>query len=107
MWFGDRVEDAAEFVLGLMGWMLQGLDDAGRDKALDNLHDNLAAHLTAAGVLYDSAAWIIPATRPRTESLGREGRPPLPKIGNRLRADRVRRTSVRQSPRHRARKALP
>jgi hypothetical protein len=27
MWFGDDADDAHRFVLGLMGWMLEGLDD--------------------------------------------------------------------------------
>ena len=30
MWFGNDAEDAYQFVLGLMGWMLEGLDGAGR-----------------------------------------------------------------------------
>jgi SAM-dependent methyltransferase len=64
MWFGGDVDAAHQFVLGLMGWMLQGLDDAGRNQALDNLRDTLAAHATDGGVMYDSAAWIIRASRP-------------------------------------------
>ena len=37
MWFGTDADDAHEFVLGLLGWMLEGLDDAGRARALDAL----------------------------------------------------------------------
>ena len=33
MWFGNDADDAHRFVLGLMGWMLEGLDDAGRARA--------------------------------------------------------------------------
>jgi hypothetical protein len=64
MWFGDDVDDAHRFVVGLMGWMLEGLDDAGRRKAFDNLRDTLAAHATNGGVVYESATWIIRAARP-------------------------------------------
>jgi SAM-dependent methyltransferase len=63
MWFGSDADDACEFVLGLMGWMLDGLDDAGRARALDALRATTHDHETADGVLYDSAAWIIRATR--------------------------------------------
>lgn len=34
-WFGTGAEDAHRFVLGLMGWMLQGLDDSGSACAAD------------------------------------------------------------------------
>ena len=44
MWFGNDADDAHRFVLGLMGWMLQGLDDAGRARAIDALHATMAAH---------------------------------------------------------------
>jgi SAM-dependent methyltransferase len=64
MWFGDDADAAQRFVLGLMGWMIQGLDDAGRSRAVDALHATLAAHQTLGGVLFGSAAWIIHATWP-------------------------------------------
>jgi SAM-dependent methyltransferase len=63
MWFGDDVENAHRFVLGLLGWMLEGLDEAGRDQASDDLRATLAAHATPDGVLFGSAAWLINATR--------------------------------------------
>lgn len=63
MWFGNEADDAHRFVLGLMAWMLQGLDDAGRARAIDALHATMTAHETPEGVLFDSAAWIIGATR--------------------------------------------
>jgi SAM-dependent methyltransferase len=63
MWFGSDADDAHQFVLGLMGWMLEGLDDAGRSRALDALHATMSAHQTPDGVLFDSAAWTIRATR--------------------------------------------
>jgi SAM-dependent methyltransferase len=63
MWFGADADDAHRFVLGLMGWMLQGLDDAGRARALEALRTTMAAHQTGSGVVFGSAAWIITATR--------------------------------------------
>jgi SAM-dependent methyltransferase len=64
MWFGNNADDAHRFVLGLMGWMLGGLDDPGRARAIDALHATMAAHETPDGVLFDSAAWITETTRP-------------------------------------------
>ena len=64
MWFGNDADDAHRFVLGLMGWMLGDLDDAGRKRALDALRSTTAAHETDRGVVYDSAAWLITARRP-------------------------------------------
>jgi hypothetical protein len=43
--------------------MLQGLDNAGRDRALDNLRATLSVHDTGRGVFYRSAAWIVKAAR--------------------------------------------
>ena len=64
MWFGTGADDAHRFVLGLLGWMLRGLDDAGRSSALDNLRATVTAHDTGHGCVYQSAAWLIRATRP-------------------------------------------
>ncbi|WP_436493728.1 class I SAM-dependent methyltransferase [Actinokineospora sp. HUAS TT18] len=64
MSFGDDADDAERFVLGLLGWMLGGLDDEGRQRAVDNLRATLTAHDTGQGVRYASAAWVIRATRP-------------------------------------------
>ncbi|MGH9085454.1 MAG: class I SAM-dependent methyltransferase [Acidimicrobiales bacterium] len=63
MWFGHDADDAHRFVLGLMGWMLEGLDDAGRARAADGLRATIAAHETGSGVVFGSAAWTITATR--------------------------------------------
>jgi SAM-dependent methyltransferase len=64
MWFGTDADDAHELVLGLLRWMLDGLDDDGRTAAQKALRSTIAARATPDGVLYDSAAWIIRATRP-------------------------------------------
>ena len=63
MWFGTNADDAYQFVLGLLGWMLEGLDDNGRARALDALRSTTAAHETSAGVVYDSSAWLVKARR--------------------------------------------
>lgn len=64
MWFGHDAEDAYRFMLGLLGWMLEGLDDDGRGRALDALRATIVAHDTDECVVYPSATWIISARRP-------------------------------------------
>ncbi|MFG2335326.1 class I SAM-dependent methyltransferase [Streptomyces yangpuensis] len=63
MWFGEDAADAERFTLGLLGWMLDGLDEAGRRRAVDDLRATLTAHETGDGVRYASATWIVRATR--------------------------------------------
>jgi SAM-dependent methyltransferase len=63
MWFGHDADDAHRFVRGLMGWMLEALDDAARAQAVEDLRATLAAHLTADGVVYGSATWTVHASR--------------------------------------------
>jgi SAM-dependent methyltransferase len=64
MWFGADADDAHRFIVGLVGWMLDGLDEPGRRRALDDLRTTVADHASAEGVLFGSAAWIIRAARP-------------------------------------------
>lgn len=70
MWFGDDADAATGFIVGLMGWMLEGLGEADRARATGALHDVMAAHETPVGVLLGSAAWITTARRrpPRSGS---------------------------------------
>lgn len=63
MYFGPDTEEAHRFVLGVAGWMLHDLDEAGRGRALEALRATIAAHETAAGVTFDSAAWLVNARR--------------------------------------------
>jgi len=63
MWFGEDADDAFDLVFGLLGWMLEGLDDAGRARAEAALRASIAAHETADGVCYRSAAWTTQAVR--------------------------------------------
>jgi SAM-dependent methyltransferase len=63
MWWGTDAEDGCNFALGNLGWMLEGLEDTGRRRAIEALRATVRAHETAEGVVYDSAAWIITARR--------------------------------------------
>jgi SAM-dependent methyltransferase len=63
IWMGDDPADAEQNVLGVLGWLLRDLDDAGRALALENLRTTLAAHATSGGVTFGSAAWLIRARR--------------------------------------------
>jgi SAM-dependent methyltransferase len=63
MWFGDDADDADAFVLGLLGWMLEGLDEEGRQRAQRDLRATMEAHAGPDGVTFGSATWLISATR--------------------------------------------
>jgi SAM-dependent methyltransferase len=63
MWFGCDADDAHAFALGLLGWMLEGLDENRRDQALGALRATVTAHATADGVTYNSGAWLTRAQR--------------------------------------------
>jgi SAM-dependent methyltransferase len=63
MYFGASADDAYDFILGLLAWMLEGLDGDGRRRAQEALHATCERHETAEGVLYDAAAWLITAVR--------------------------------------------
>jgi hypothetical protein len=67
MWFGAGLGDAYAFALGLLGWMLDGLDEDRRTQALGALRATIDAHSTADGVVYRSSAWLIRAGEPRSE----------------------------------------
>ena len=63
LWFGGSPEEAERFILGVLGWMLDGLDDDGRERALQDLRGTIAAHFGDGGVVFGSSAWTIRATR--------------------------------------------
>jgi hypothetical protein len=44
--------------------MLDGLDPAGRDRAVADLRRRLEAHAGPDGVEFGSAAWLVTARRP-------------------------------------------
>lgn len=62
MVFGCEVEDSVTFILGLMGWMLAGIDDSQHSGAVEALRATCARHHTSNGVAFASAAWITTAT---------------------------------------------
>jgi hypothetical protein len=66
MAYGRTVEQAHGFVLGLLGWMLRGQDERRRAEAADALRRTLTDHLTADGVHFGSAAWLVTARRSGT-----------------------------------------
>ncbi|MFC8525796.1 class I SAM-dependent methyltransferase [Nocardia sp. NPDC057227] len=61
--YGRTVEQAHTFLRGLLGWMLADQEPARRAASLDALRATLATHATADGVRFESAAWLITATR--------------------------------------------
>ncbi|WP_037606838.1 class I SAM-dependent methyltransferase [Streptacidiphilus rugosus] len=63
MHFGADPDTAQRFVTGLLGWLLNGLDHAGRTRALADLRASIEAHRTPEGVLYPSATRLIITAR--------------------------------------------
>ena len=64
MHFGASAGVAFDFVIGTVGWMIQGLDAASRHLALANLRDTIGRHQTVSGeVLFESATWLVTASR--------------------------------------------
>jgi SAM-dependent methyltransferase len=63
MRFGADAATGYEFIAGLLGWMLEDLDESGRTRARDALRATMAAHETDRGVLFGSAMWLVTAVR--------------------------------------------
>jgi SAM-dependent methyltransferase len=61
--FGPDADTATTFMVGQMQWLFDRLDDAGKQEAEANLHEVMAAHAGADGVLLASGAWIVTAHR--------------------------------------------
>jgi SAM-dependent methyltransferase len=62
-WFGADVDDAYRFVVGVAGWLTDGLDDDARDRALGDLRRRIEAHAGPGGVEFGSATWLVTARR--------------------------------------------
>ena len=62
---GATVEDAFAFAqtMGIVEGLSNGLDDAQRAQAMDNIKTMLAAHETSDGVMIGTSAWLITAVR--------------------------------------------
>lgn len=63
IWLGSDPDEATTWMAGQMAFLLTGLDDAVRARALENLRDVMARHHTAHGVLIGSGAWLVTAGR--------------------------------------------
>ena len=75
MWFGADADQAYGFTLGLLGWMLDGLDSAGQDQARRALRATIETHIGADGVTFGSAAWLVTArTGDTSDTPGRDDR---------------------------------
>jgi SAM-dependent methyltransferase len=64
MSFGPDPADAFDFVSGLTGSMLEGVEDARRESALATLRATIDEHTGTDGVTFQSATWIIQARKP-------------------------------------------
>jgi ubiquinone/menaquinone biosynthesis C-methylase UbiE len=63
MWFGRDADDAYNFVTGLLGWMLEGVGDDQRGRALDALRATITNHQAGNGITFESRALLIQARR--------------------------------------------
>jgi SAM-dependent methyltransferase len=63
MVYGRDAGEAHAFVLGLLGWMLEGRTPAERARASEALRSTLEAHEGPDGVGLPSAAWLVTARR--------------------------------------------
>ncbi len=63
MYFGPTADAATTFVHGLNAWMLRDVDEATRTRALDALAATMREHEGPDGVTFDSATWLVTATR--------------------------------------------
>ncbi|MGS0684897.1 class I SAM-dependent methyltransferase [Nakamurella sp. GG22] len=61
--YGRTVEEAHDFLLGVLGWMLDGQDQRTRAKSVAALRNILETHETADGIRFGSTAWLITAQR--------------------------------------------
>jgi SAM-dependent methyltransferase len=58
---GPDADAAYDFTLGLLGWMLEGLDPAQEARARTALRAVIDAHAGPQGVVLGSAAWLVTA----------------------------------------------
>jgi hypothetical protein len=67
VYYGPDVAAALDWIRGFTctGELLKRLDPAAASRAVENLREALAAHLSDDGVWFDSRAWIVTAHRHR------------------------------------------
>jgi SAM-dependent methyltransferase len=65
VYYGPGIAAALDWVRGFTctDGVLQRLDPAGAERALERLRETLAAHANADGIWFDARAWIITARR--------------------------------------------
>ncbi len=63
LFFGANAHTAYDFLLGLAGWMLDGVDDDAKARARRELRQTIEEHLGNHGVTFGSATWLITADR--------------------------------------------
>ncbi len=63
-WSGADPDGAVRFTVTQHAAVLDGYDEATRQRALDRLRALFEAHQTSGGVLFDSATWLVRARRP-------------------------------------------
>lgn len=63
LFFGVDADTAYDFLLGLSGWMLDGVDDGAKARARAELRQTIDEHLGDRGVTFGSATWLITAER--------------------------------------------
>ena len=64
MYFGRTVDEGFGVLSRLLAWMAGDLTPDERSVAFGTLRSSLEEHLTADGVAYGSAAWLVTAQRP-------------------------------------------
>jgi SAM-dependent methyltransferase len=60
---GADAEAGFAFASGLLGWMLDGLDDDARRRALADLRRTIDRHTTSTGVRFGASTWLVTAHR--------------------------------------------
>ncbi|MEJ2856247.1 MULTISPECIES: class I SAM-dependent methyltransferase [unclassified Saccharothrix] len=63
VWLGDDVEDALAFITARQAAQLAELDEDARARVVEATRENITRHLGEHGVRYQSAAWIVLATK--------------------------------------------
>ncbi len=63
MYFGETADQAHDFILGQLGWLVADLDEAPRRAAVAELLQTMQEHATRDGVQFGSAMWLISARR--------------------------------------------
>ncbi|MGY1602297.1 class I SAM-dependent methyltransferase [Geodermatophilus sp. SYSU D00815] len=63
-WLGPDAATATDFVLGMLGWLLDDLDAGRRAQAEAALRRTVEEHTGPDGVEFGSACWLVTARRP-------------------------------------------